>query len=272
MTDKKYIKDLILTAIKASVKAGEEIMKVYGSDDFGTSIKADNSPLTQADKNAHAVISEILNTTNLPVLSEEGKNIPYEERKDWDLFWLVDPLDGTKEFIKRNGDFTVNIALIENRKPVAGVIYVPVTGTLYFAANEIGAYKTEYSSWTGLEIENFDFWEDISEKLPNSKTEVFTLVGSRSHMNDETKAYFDKIKKEKGKTEIISRGSSLKLCMIAEGKADMYPRFGPTMEWDTAAGHAIVNASGGSITQPDGSPLLYNKENLLNPYFIVKRT
>ncbi len=272
MTDIKYTKELILSAIKASVKAGEEIMKVYGSDDFGTSIKADNSPLTQADKNAHAVISEILNTTNLPVLSEEGKNIPYEERKDWDLFWLVDPLDGTKEFIKRNGDFTVNIALIENGIPLASVIFIPVTGILYFAEQTTGAYKMEYSQWMGLDIENLDFLIDISEKLPLTKTDVYTVVGSRSHMNEETETYFNKLKKEHGKIEIISRGSSLKLCMVAEGEADIYPRFGPTTEWDTAAGHAIVTAAGGSVTQPDGSPMLYNKENLLNPYFIVKRT
>ncbi|NOZ35574.1 MAG: 3'(2'),5'-bisphosphate nucleotidase CysQ, partial [Chlorobi bacterium] len=244
---------------------------VYESNDFHTSLKADNSPLTQADKNAHAIISEILDTTNLPVLSEEGKDIPFSERADWELFWLVDPLDGTKEFIKKNGDFTVNIALIKNNIPVAGVIYIPVSGILYFAEKNIGAYKMDYLQWMGLEIENLEFLIDISEKLPADKTEIFTLVGSRSHMNDKTKAYFDKIKKEKGKIEIISRGSSLKLCMIAEGKADMYPRFGPTMEWDIAAGHAIVIASGGSVTQPDGSPLLYNKKNLLNPYFIVKR-
>ncbi len=271
MAEIKYTKDLILTAIKASVKAGKEIMKVYESDNFHTSLKEDNSPLTQADKNAHSVIMQVLQTINLPVLSEEGSKIPYEERKDWDLFWLVDPLDGTKEFIKKNGDFTVNIALIENQKPLAGVIFIPLTGILYFAVNTIGAYKADYSHWFDLEIENFDFLTDISEKLPVSKPEIFTAVGSRSHINDETKAYFEKLRKEHREIEIISRGSSLKLCMIAEGKADIYPRFGPTMEWDTAAGHAIVTAAGGKINKPDGAPLLYNKENLLNPYFIASR-
>ena len=272
MADKRYINELILTAIKASVKAGEEIMKVYESNDFGTSIKTDNSPLTQADKNAHKIIMQILDTTNLPVLSEEGKNIPFGERKDWELFWLVDPLDGTKEFIKKNGDFTVNIALIENKTPVAGVIFIPVTGILYFAEQTTGSYKMEYSQWMGLDIDNLDFLIDISEKLPLTKTNVYTVFGSRSHMNQETEAYFNKLEKEHEKIEIISRGSSLKLCMVAEGKADIYPRFGLTMEWDTAAGHAIVTASGGSITKPDGVPLLYNKENLLNPYFIVTGT
>ncbi|MCF6185271.1 MAG: 3'(2'),5'-bisphosphate nucleotidase CysQ [Bacteroidales bacterium] len=271
MADKKYVKDLILTAIKASVQAGKAILKVYESNDFHTSIKADNSPLTQADKNAHNVIMQILQTTNLPVLSEEGKDIPYSERKDWELFWLVDPLDGTKEFIKKNGDFTVNIALIENNIPVAGVIYIPVNGILYFAEKSIGAYKMDYLQWMGLEIENLEFLIDISEKLPVDKTEIFTVVGSRSHMNDETKEAFEKLEKEHGKIEIISRGSSLKLCMIAEGKADSYPRFGPTMEWDIAAGHAIVTAAGGSVTKIDSSPLNYNKENLLNPYFIAKK-
>ena len=271
MTDIKYIKDLLLTAIKASVTAGKEIMQVYESNNFHTSIKKDNSPLTRADKNAHRVIMQILQTSNLPVLSEEGKSIPYEERKDWELFWMVDPLDGTKEFIKKNGDFTVNIALIENQQPIAGVIYIPVSGILYFSENRTGAFKTDYSHWQGLEIENFDFLTDISEKLPITKTEKYTVVGSRSHMNDETKTYFEKLKKEHGDIEIISRGSSLKLCMIAEGKADIYPRFGPTMEWDTAGGHAIVSAAGGKLTKSDGAKMLYNKENLLNPYFIVKK-
>lgn len=271
MADIKYTKDLILTAIKASVTAGGEIMKIYESNDFHTSIKEDNSPLTQADKNAHSVIIQILQTTNLPVLSEEGKNIPYEKRKDWELFWLVDPLDGTKEFIKKNNDFTVNIALIENQKPVAGIIYIPVTGVLYFAENILGAFKTDYSHWEGLEIENFDFLIDISEKLPVSNTQIYTALGSRSHMNDETKAYIEKLEKEHGNIKIMSRGSSLKFCMITEGKADIYPRFGPTSEWDTAAGHAIVTAAGGSVNKTDETPLLYNKENLLNPYFIVKR-
>jgi len=271
MEDLKYTKDLLITAIKASVKAGEAIMKVYESDDFHTSIKEDNSPLTRADKNAHQVITEILETTNLPVLSEEGKNIPYEERKDWELFWLVDPLDGTKEFIKKNGDFTVNIALIKKNIPVAGVIYIPVSGILYFSENSLGAFKTDYSNWADLEIENFDFLTDISDKLPLSKPEKYTVVGSRSHLNDDTKAYFQKLEKEHGKIEILSRGSSLKFCMIAEGKADIYPRFGPTMEWDTAAGHAIVSASGGKIVKSDGAEMLYNKENLLNPYFIVEK-
>jgi len=271
MADIKYTKDLLLTAIKASVTAGKEIMKVYESNDFHTSLKEDNSPLTQADKNAHSSIMQILQTTNLPVLSEEGSEISYEERKDWELFWMVDPLDGTKEFIKKNGDFTVNIALIENQKPIVGVIFIPVTGILYFAETKLGTFKTDYSHWEGLEIENFDFLTDISEKLPTDKTEIYTIAGSRSHMNDETKAYFEKLEQEHGKTEILSRGSSLKLCMVAEGKADIYPRFGPTMEWDTAAGHAIVKASGGTLTKPDGTPLLYNKKNLLNPFFIVKR-
>ncbi len=264
-------KDHILTAIKASVRAGKAILDVYGSDDFHTSLKKDNSPLTQADKNSHQVIMQMLQMTNLPVLSEEGKDIPYSERKDWEQFWLVDPLDGTKEFIKKNGDFTVNIALIENQIPVAGIIFIPVSGILYFAEKNIGAYKMNYSQWMGLDIDNLEFIIDISEKLPTDKTEIYTVVGSRSHMNDETKAYFEKLEHEHGKTEILSRGSSLKLCMVAEGKADIYPRFGPTMEWDTAAGHAIVTASGGTVTKSDGTPLLYNKKNLLNPYFIVKR-
>lgn len=266
------ILELMSIAIEASIAAGKEILEVYESSDFQISSKEDNSPLTLADKKADSKISEFLNKTNIPVLSEEGLHLPYEERKKWKYFWLVDPLDGTKEFIKRNGEFTVNIALIKENVPIAGIIYVPVTKVLYFAGENEGAYKIEaVDSHDFLEFD-FEVLRSNAVKLPVPDFErPYTVVGSRSHMSQETNQYIEKLKEEHGEIEMLSVGSSLKQCMIAEGKADIYPRFGPTMEWDTGAGHAIINASGGSITQVDGTPLIYNKENLLNPFFIVKR-
>jgi len=263
---------LMKIAVEASLAAGDEILAVYKGDDFQIVSKEDNSPLTKADKNAHLKIVEILLETNIPILSEEGKLLSFNERKNWEYFWLVDPLDGTKEFIKRNGEFTVNIALIHNNIPVMGIIYVPVTSVLYFGDSETGAFKIEGINFTGYKKEGFSVFSFDAQKLPlPADKRNFTVVGSRSHMSDETLEYIKKIKEEKGEIELMSVGSSLKHCMIAEGKSDVYPRFGPTMEWDTAAGHAILNASGASLTQVNGSPFLYNKENLLNPDFIVKR-
>lgn len=256
-------------AIKASLLAGKEILNVYNSDDFEIKIKSDNSPLTIADQRAHKIIVDILKDTNIPILSEEGKNIPYEERSQWDYYWLVDPLDGTKEFIKRNGEFTVNIALIHGQNPIAGVIYVPVTRDLYFSENKLGAFK----------VINVDYQSDLKQlmtqgfKLPFVEdNEVYTVVGSRSHMSSETEDFIAELKKEHGELEFMSRGSSLKICMVAEGLANIYPRFAPTMEWDTAAGHAIAIGAGCKVTQSDeNAPVLYNKKDLLNPWFIIKR-
>ncbi len=261
--------ELLNIAINAAIEAGNEILKVYNTDDFDVEFKKDDSPLTKADKQSHNKIMEFLSQTNLPVLSEEG-NIPnYEIRKNWTKFWCIDPLDGTKEFIKRNGDFTVNIALIENGKAVMGVIFVPVKSELYFGDLINGARKIENvkKDYTVNDI------LEKSQKLPiNYKRNSYVVVASRSHMNKETEEFITKLKKEHKNIEIISRGSSLKLCMVAEGKADIYPRFAPTMEWDTAAGSAIVNAAGFKVVkakEPE-SELVYNKENLLNPWFIVK--
>ena len=259
----------LLLAIKAALFAGKEILDVYSSDDFQVKLKSDDSPLTIADQRAHEIIINILKETSIPVLSEEGKNIPFEERDKWEYYWLVDPLDGTKEFIKRNGEFTVNIALIKKDTPVLGVIYVPVTKDLYFSENELGAFKAI----------NVDFETDINQltaisfKLPFfTDNEVFTVVGSRSHMNSETEEFIANLKAKHGKVEFISKGSSLKICMVAEGLANIYPRFAPTMEWDTAAGHAIALGAGCTVTQSDEkTPIIYNKSDLLNPWFIVKR-
>lgn len=261
---------IINKAIKAAIQAGEEILKIYidPNSDFSVEKKADNSPLTIADKASHKVIEASLKETGIPILSEEGKAIDYNERKHWDTFWCIDPLDGTKEFIKKNGEFTVNIALIKESKPVMGVIYVPVSNTLYFGSAEEGAWKLEEAK------ENCDL-EQLKTKglqLPTPlNSEVLKLVGSRSHMSAETEDYINELKKEHPQIEIVSKGSSLKICMVAEGSAHQYPRFGPTMEWDTAAGHAIANAAGKKLWLTDLSgELQYNKENLLNPYFIVK--
>lgn len=261
---------LLLAAIKASLKAGEEILKVYESD-FAVEHKDDKSPLTLADKNAHNIICGKLKETNLPVLSEEGKLIEYAERSQWEYFWMVDPLDGTKEFVKRNGEFTVNIALIHQQRSILGVIYVPVTKTLYFAAEGIGSYKVQSSTF---DVQSFGLNDIIisSEKLPlkiiKSK---FTIVASRSHLSEETEMFIDGIKTTHKEVAFISSGSSIKLCLVAEGSADIYPRFAPTMEWDTAAGQAICEVAGKLVIDySTNKPVLYNKKNLLNNWFIVQ--
>lgn len=254
-------------AIQAALNAGEAIMNVYNSDDFGVEIKGDDSPLTKADKASHQEIIAILESEfNLPILSEEGTDVAYKVRKSWNQFWLIDPLDGTKEFIKRNGEFTVNIALIENGVPVEGIIYVPVLETLYVGSDK-GAYKVENCPLQISEISD-DMWQEIPKQAEN---DTFVMVGSRSHMSDETMAYMKEMEVAHGKVEVLSRGSSLKLCMVAEGKANAYPRYAPTMEWDTGAGDAICRAAGFSVTQYGSvEPLKYNKENLLNPWFLVR--
>ena len=261
---------ILNTAIAAAIKAGKEILKIYNDpdSDFSVERKADNSPLTIADKTSHTIILNSLKETGIPILSEEDNTIPYTIRKDWKKFWLIDPLDGTKEFIKKNDEFTVNIALIENNRPVLGVIYVPVTATLYAGTEENGAWKMEKAS----EVETFEIIKESGVKLPHSNNKApYKVVGSRSHMSEETETYIKKLQTEHPEIEIVSKGSSLKICMVAEGSANEYPRFGPTMEWDTAAGHAIANAAGKKLWHTDFSKELeYNKENLLNPYFIVR--
>jgi len=258
---------LLLTAIKAAIEAGKEIFTVYNTD-FEVEQKADFSPLTEADKKAHNKIMELLAPTNLPVLSEEGKTIPYVERKNWRQFWMVDPLDGTKEFVKKNGEFTVNIALIENGKATLGVIYVPVTKELYFSNEK--AYKCTVNH---KEIETLEKLIASSLSLPLAhERNNYVVVASRSHMSVETEEFISQQKKTHQEVDLLSKGSSLKLCMVAEGSADSYPRFAPTMEWDTAAGQAIAEASECKVidftTQRE---LAYNKENLLNNWFLVER-
>nr|WP_179344629.1 dTDP-4-dehydrorhamnose reductase [Winogradskyella ursingii] len=255
-------------AIKAALDAGKAIMKIYDSE-IAVEYKDDKSPLTEADKNANAVINSYLRNTEFPIISEENKQTDYSIRKTWETCWIVDPVDGTKEFIKRNGEFTVNIALVKNGQPVLGVIYVPVTKTLYVGnVEEKQAFKKVLDSHD-MEISKiFETVESLNKS--NSAKSKIRVVGSRSHMNQETLDYVEDLKAQKNNVEIVSKGSSLKFCLIAEGEADIYPRFAPTMEWDTAAGQAICNAVGVQvISKETNKPLLYNKENLLNPWFIV---
>jgi len=237
-------------------RAGEEIMAVYESADFGATSKADNSPLTLADLAAHRTIVDGLSklAPYHPILSEEAADIAYAERGKWSTFWLVDPLDGTKEFIKRNGEFTVNIALIENGVPVLGVVYAPVLDVCYYAARGAGAF-VQRSKAPAQTIR-------VRQHLAG---ETIKVVASRSHSDARNEALLNKL----GEHECISMGSSLKLCLVAEGAAHFYPRLGPTMEWDTAAAHAVVNAAGGVVRDREGNDLRYNKPDLHNPEFFV---
>jgi 3'(2'), 5'-bisphosphate nucleotidase len=262
--------NLILTALQTAFRAGKAIMEVYAKP-FDFELKSDNSPLTIADKKAHAIIAEGLSETGIPLLSEEGAHTDYNIRKNWKQFWLVDPLDGTKEFIKRNGDFTVNIALINDQQPIFGVVYAPVPGFMYWGYNS-GSYRLDTRK---LDIEKIANYKEIkinSEQLPCISHEGYLVLGSRSHMNIETESFINELKIMHPELSFISRGSSLKFCTLAEGGADVYPRFGPTMEWDTAAGHAVAFYAGCTVDQAEnGFPVIYNKPSLLNPFFIAGR-
>ena len=255
-------------ALLSAVNAGKEILKVY-DEDFAVEYKADQSPLTKADKNAHLVIVDGLKSSGLPVLSEEGKSIPYEDRSKWEVFWLVDPLDGTKEFIKKNGEFTVNIALIEGDTPIIGVVYVPVTRVLYYASVAIGSYKIKLED--SFSILDLDTLIERSISLNNSEyPHIYTIVASRSHSTKETEDFVSQKEAELGSIELISAGSSIKLCLVAERKAHIYPRLAPTMEWDTAAGHAVATYADCKVYDYEtGNELKYNKKNMLNPWFVV---
>jgi len=252
MLDKVNIHDIVAIA----KEAGNAIMKIY-KQDFEVEYKKNSSPLTLADMEANNIIVDGLNklSVNLPILSEEGNEIPYKDRKHWNYFWLVDPLDGTKEFVKKNDEFTINIALINKDMPVLGVIYAPALGVCYWAKQHKGAFKD-------------------GKKLPlkaASKSNTYKIVVSRSHMSDETQDFIDSINTNKEK-KLISVGSSLKICLVAEGQANIYPRLGPTMEWDTAAAHIIALESLASFKKYKKGIYfehLYNKKNLLNDYFVV---
>jgi 3'(2'), 5'-bisphosphate nucleotidase len=235
-------------------QAGAAILEIY-QQDFDVYTKEDSSPLTEADLAAHNIIVDALQklTPEIPVLSEESTKIPFETRSSWNRYWLIDPLDGTREFVNKNGEFTVNIALIDNHKPVMGVVYVPVTETTYFGTVGEGAFVERDG--------------EISEISASSKAHTpLRVAGSRSHAGESLKRFLAEV----GAHQMLSMGSSLKLCLVAEGKADIYPRIGPTSEWDTGAAQAVVEAAGGMVTETNGEPLRYNcKDSLLNPYFLV---
>ncbi|RZS98484.1 3'(2'),5'-bisphosphate nucleotidase CysQ [Cecembia calidifontis] len=249
-----HLQSLTTLAKSTAIEAGRIILSIYHSFDQGLEYKEDESPLTKADIAAHEVIVKYLKETGLPVLSEEGKFTPNSIRRNWDYYWLVDPLDGTKEFIKKNGEFTVNIALIHQQEAILGVVYAPVLGWLYWGTREEGAWKEEIGK--------------SPQKLKASpNAPVKTIVSSRSHMTEETQAYIDQFPG----AETISMGSSLKFMLVAEDKAQLYPRFSPTMEWDTAAAQAIVEAAGRLVlTYPDLQPMKYNREDMRNGWFVVK--
>jgi 3'(2'), 5'-bisphosphate nucleotidase len=274
------MEQLLLIAVDAAIQAGRAILNVYETD-FVVEHKADDSPLTLADRRSHQILVAHLKPAALPILSEEGHDLPYGERRAWQTFWLLDPLDGTKEFVKRNGEFTVNIALIRDGRPVMGVIYVPVQDVLYFGAMGKGAYKmtgadgriTPPAETSARHAEQLEALFHASQRLPIPSTTPtkITVVGSRSHSTPEVQQIVDDLKVQHGDVELISAGSSLKICMVAEGRAHLYPRTGPTMEWDTAAGQAIAEAAGARMLVFDtDNPLRYNKENLRNPWFVVK--
>ena len=266
---------LLPCAFNAAVRAGAEIMKVYNnSEEYDIRVKSDNTPLTIADRLAHNKIKEVLGETRIPILSEEGREMLYEERKNWEMFWLVDPLDGTIEFIKGNNEFTVNIALMSDNECVGAVVYVPYLGKAYFAEQGCGAMLLE-----GIQPdENANYTDsDIRSKaralpLSNSVHDKFRIAVSRSHQTAETAEYIEKMRALHSEIEVVEQGSSYKFCLMAEGEIDYYPRTTATYEWDTAAAELILVESGGLLRSlPDHRPLRYNKENLHNPWFECHR-
>jgi 3'(2'), 5'-bisphosphate nucleotidase len=253
-------------AVNAAIKAGKSTLTFYNND-LEIQLKPDYSPLTLADLESNAIIESELKKTEIPILSEESQQIEYSERKNWEKYWLVDPLDGTKEFIKKSEEYTVNIALMKNDYPVMGVIYLPAKDILYFGCQNVGAYKLINAA---NRKDNELFLEKNWQKLPLTATNSFTIVASRSHLDENTKAFINSAERIYHPITIENYGSSLKFCMIAEGRADVYPRMAPTMEWDIAAGHAIVEAAGCCLVKyPSFKPIDYNKEDLRNPWFIA---
>lgn len=261
------LEDLLSSAIQTSIEAGKATLMYYQSE-LKIEYKSDNSPLTLADKASNSIIVKSLQQTNIPIISEESKPEEFKIRSRWEYFWLIDPLDGTKEFINRSDEYTINIALVKNSEPILGVVYSPAKDLLFYALEDFGAYKVEKVDKMSV---NQILDDKFRLKLPlKSKHDIPVVVASKSHKNQETQDFIEGIKKEFKEIVEESYGSSLKLCMVGEGSADIYPRLGPTMEWDTAASHVIVKVSGCHIVQyPSLKPMIYNKENLLNPYFIV---
>ncbi len=269
--NQERLESYIPLTVRVALEAGAEILRVYRTQ-ITVELKEDLTPLTEADRAAHRVIEAGLRGTGIPVLSEEGEPVAFSKRHQWERFWLVDPLDGTRQFIGRSGDFTVNIALIENGKPILGVIYAPLRDTLYFGSELTGSFRLDRAreansaGWASLRTS--------SQRLPlqSGPNQAYSIVAAQYMAGPETEAFIESKRKQYKQVETTSVGSSLKICLVAEGTADVYPRLAPTMEWDTAAGHAIARFAGCRIydhrTQTE---LVYNKENLRNPWFIVER-
>lgn len=263
---------LLLLALQAALQAGRAILNVYAGA-FDVDYKADDSPLTEADRAAHRLICDTLEIAGLPMISEEGKLPDYAERKDWQRFWMIDPLDGTKEFVSRNGEFTVNIALIENGKTILGVVYAPVIDELFFALHGLGAWKCTNGQKIPANPGKTETILALSRPLPlaNAK-EGFVAICSRRHGNEAARNFVRSLHPDDQNITYLVRGSSLKFCAVAEGSADVYPRFAPTMEWDSAAAQAIVELSGAVVLDAEThEPLRYNKPDLHNPFFVVMR-
>jgi len=248
-----HYSSILPDVIRLADEASEKVLHIYESD-FKVRYKEDNSPITAADEAAHEIIYKGLRniSRDIPILSEEGAEIPWEERKSWRRFWLIDPIDGTKDFTQRSGEFTVNIAMIEDGVPVMGVVTAPALKEAFWGIKGEGAHMRDR---TGR----------VHRIRVAEPRESLRVVASKNHLNDETRAFIDKL----GPHETVQAGSSLKFCRIAEGHADIYPRMGPTSEWDTAAAHAILLAAGGQVQTVDGKPLVYGKEDILNPHFIA---
>ena len=280
------LQTLLADVVYIAVQAGVPIMHIYQSD-FNVRYKADASPVTAADLESNKMIRSALEELSLgahprlPVLSEESASVNYSRRKSWSMFWVVDPLDGTKEFIDRNGQFTVNIGFVVDNRPMLGVVYAPALGLVYFAAGLLGAYQLQID-----DLESFLFAPTPFEQLVARSTRLssateqryarrdrgkYIVIGSRSHPSEDFNSFLSKMREKHGEVEVLAVGSALKFCRVAEGSADVYPRFGPTVEWDTAAGHAILNAVGKKVIVVEtGEELSYNKENLINPWFIAQ--
>lgn len=272
--DNKMFAELFQTAFNAAIDAGKRILEIYNSsDDFHVSMKSDNSPLSSADKEAHDIIKNALIPLRIPILSEEGRDLQFEERKAWDILWIVDPLDGTRQFIQKRDEFTVNIALVTEGCPMFGIIYAPAKGEMYFGIKKAGSYKMKI---TNESPQSFTLAEitELAEKMPsnNNSNNKYVVLVSFYHVNQETLEFIDDAKKTHLNVEVKKVGSSLKMCMLADGIGDVYIRCTNTYEWDTAAAQAIMEGVGWNIYSLDSdNPLTYNKESLLNPYFICKK-
>ena len=253
------IKELIKALIPVSEAAGNAILEIYNGTDLGIESKTDDSPLTKADLASNSIICDALKqlSPEIPIISEENEDLSYEERSQWSYCWIVDPLDGTKEFIKKNGEFTTNIGLVHENRVVAGIVYIPVFDEMYYAVKGEGAYRIKDGQTQKIESKEFNI-QDTGLKV----------VCSRSHLNEPTEAFVNNLIEP----ELVSKGSSLKFLTIAQGNADLYPRMAPTMEWDTCAAQIILEEAGGNvfIHGEENKSVFYNKENLLNPYFIAK--